>query len=68
MHVLEGRNVGIMWSKVVEETREHGENYQTWTGDRYPATCIDLNSNPDHSDNSHKKQCYPMCYPGQREV
>ena len=30
-----------MWSNVVEETGEPGENHRTWTGDHYPATCLD---------------------------
>ena len=36
-----------MWSNVVEETGEPGENHRTWTGDHYPATCLDPDSNPD---------------------
>ena len=27
-----------MWSNVVEETGEPGENHRTWTGDHYPGT------------------------------
>ena len=40
-HVLEGTDVGVLWSYVMEETGEHGENHQPWTGDHYPATCRD---------------------------
>ena len=40
-----------MWSNVVEETGEPGENHRAWTGDHYPATCLDPDSDPDrHGD------------------
>ena len=51
-----------MWSNVVKETGEPGENHRTWTGDHYPATCRDPDSNPDHSGD--KRVRYPLCYPG----
>ena len=28
-----------MWSIMVEETGEPGENHQPWMGDHHPATC-----------------------------
>ena len=37
--VLEGTDVGVLWSYMVEETGEPGENHRPWTGDHYPATC-----------------------------
>ena len=51
-----------MWSNVVEETGEPGENHRTWTGDHYPATCLDPASNPDRSGD--KRVRYPLHYPG----
>ena len=45
IRVLEGADVGVKWSNVAEETGEPGENHQTWTGDHYPATCLDPDSN-----------------------
>ena len=51
-----------MWSNVVEETGEPGENHRTWTGDHYPATCIDPDSNPDRRGD--KRVRYPLRYPG----
>ena len=55
-----------MWSNVVEETGEPGENHRTWTGDHYPATCLDPDSNPDrHGD---KRVRYPLRYPGPLEM
>ena len=42
--VLEGIDVGVMWSDVVDETREPGENCM---GDHCPATCLDSDSKPD---------------------
>ena len=36
--ILEGADVGVLWSYVVEETGEPGENHRPWTGDHYPAT------------------------------
>ena len=45
-----------MWSNVVEETGEPGENHQTWTGDHYPATCLDPDSNPDRSDTTWRRR------------
>ena len=53
-----------MWSNVVEETGEPGENHRTWTGDHYPATCIDPDSNPDRRGD--KRVRYPLRYPGPR--
>ena len=53
-----------MWSNVVEETGEPGENHRTWTGDHYPATCLDPDSNPDRSGD--KRVRYPLRYPGPR--
>ena len=50
-----------MWSNVVEETGEPGENHRTWTGDHYPATCIDPDSNPDRRGD--KRVRYPLRYP-----
>ena len=46
----------------MEETGECGENHQTWTGDHYPATCLDPDSNPDRSGD--KRVRYPLRYPG----
>ena len=54
-----------MWSNVVEETGEPGENHRTWTGDHYPATCLDPDSNPDRSGD--KRVRYPLRYPGPQE-
>ena len=51
-----------MWSNVVEETGEPGENHRTWTGDHYPATCLDPDSNPDRRGD--KRVHYPLRYPG----
>ena len=51
-----------MWSNVVEETGEPGENHRTWTGDHYPATCLDPDSNPDRLGD--KRVRYPLRYPG----
>ena len=51
-----------MWSNVVEETGEPGENHRTWTGDHYPATCLDPDSNPDRR--ADKRVRYPLRYPG----
>ena len=51
-----------MWSNVVEETGEPGENHRTWTGDHYPATRLDPDSNPDRRGD--KRVRYPLCYPG----
>ena len=51
-----------MWSNVVEETGEPGENHRTWTGDHYPATCLDPDSNPDRRGD--KRVRYPLRYPG----
>ena len=62
IRVLEGADVGVMWSNVVEETGEPGENHRTWTGDHYPATCLDPDSNPDRSGD--KRVRYPLRYPG----
>ena len=47
-----------MWSNVVEETGEPGD----WTGDHYPATCLDPDSNPDRSGG--KRVRYPLRYSG----
>ena len=33
--VLEDADVGVLWSYVVEETGEPGENHRPWTGDHY---------------------------------
>ena len=49
MRVLGGADVGVMWSNVVEETGEPGENHRVWTGDHYSATCLDTDSNPEAS-------------------
>ena len=35
------------WRYVVKRGGEPGENHRTWTGDHYPATCLDPDSNPD---------------------
>ena len=51
-----------MWSNVVEETGEPGENHRAWTGDHYPATCLDPDSNPDRRGD--KRVHYPLRYPG----
>ena len=51
-----------MWSNVVEETGEPGENHRTWTGDHYPATCLDPDSNPVRLGD--KRVRYPLRYPG----
>ena len=51
-----------MWSNVVEETGEPGENHRTWTGDHYPAICLDPDSNPDRRGD--KRVRYPLRYPG----
>ena len=51
-----------MWSNVVEETGQPGENHRTWTDDHYPATCLDPDSNPDRSGD--KRVRYPLRYPG----
>ena len=51
-----------MWSNVVEETGEPGENHRAWTGDHYPATCLDPDSNPDRRGD--KRVRYPLRYPG----
>ena len=61
-HVLEGTDVGVMWSNMVEEIREPRVNHQTWMGDHYPATCLDPDLNPDRKD----ENClhYPLHYPG----
>ena len=37
--VLEGTDVGVLWSNVVEETGVPGGNHRPWAGDHYPATC-----------------------------
>ena len=66
IRVLEGADVGVMWSNVVEETGEPGENHRTWTGDHYPATCIDPDSNPDRRGD--KRVRYPLRYPGPQRV
>ena len=62
LRVLQGADVGVMWSNVVEETGEPGENHRTWTGDHYPATCLDPDSNPDRRGD--KRVRYPLRYPG----
>ena len=54
-----------MWSNVVEETGEPGENHRTWTGDHYPATCLDPDSNPDRRGD--KRVRYPLRYPGPQD-
>ena len=51
-----------MWSSVVEETGEPGENHRTWMGNHYPATCLDPDLNPDCIGD--KQVHYPLCYPG----
>ena len=43
-HVLEGADVGVLWSYVVEKTGEPGENHRPLTGDHYPATCLHRDS------------------------
>ena len=66
IHVLEGADVGVLWSNVTEGTGEPGENHQTWTGDHYPATWLDPDSNPDRSGD--KRVCYPLRYPGLQKL
>ena len=53
-----------MWSNVVEETGEPGENHRTWTGDHYPATCLDPDSNPDRRGDKRVR----LRYPGPRSI
>ena len=55
-----------MWSNVVEETGEPGENHRAWTGDHYPATCLDPDSNPDRRGD--KRVRYPLRYPGPHDM
>ena len=50
-----------MWSNVVEETGEPGENHRTWTGDHYPATCLDPDSNPDRSGDKRVRRNWNTC-------
>ena len=40
IRVLEGADVGVMWSNVVEKTGQPRENHRAWSGDHYPATCL----------------------------
>ena len=47
-----------MWSNVVEETGEPGENHRTWTGDHYPATCLDPDSDPDRCGDKRQFDYY----------
>ena len=47
--VLEGADVGVLWSYVVEETGEPGENHRPWMGEHYPATCRHRDSTPGRS-------------------
>ena len=56
--VLEGADVGVLWSYVVEETGEPGENHQPWTGDHYPATMIFVKSKHAKSVHIHLKNVY----------
>ena len=35
IRVLEGADVGVLWSYVVEETGLHGGKHRPWTGDHY---------------------------------
>ena len=36
---LEGAGVCVLWSYMVEETGEAGENHRPWADDHYPVTC-----------------------------
>ena len=47
-----------MWSNVVEETREPRENHQAWTGNHYPATCLDPDSDPDRRGDKRQFDYY----------
>ena len=40
--ILEGADVGVLWSYVVEETGEPGENHLPWTGEHDPAILAHL--------------------------
>ena len=46
---IEGVDVGVLWSYMMEETEEPGENHQPWMGDHYPATCGHWDLIPDRS-------------------
>ena len=35
IRILEGEDIGVMWSSMVEKTRESRENHQPWMGDNY---------------------------------
>ena len=56
-----------MWSYVVGETREPGENHRPLTGDHNPATCPYPGSNPGRSDGKRVFYHYaiqaPTLYP-----
>ena len=55
--VLEGVDVGGLWSYVVKETRVPGRNHQPWTGNHSPATCRRHESNLGRS--GEKQGVYP---------
>ena len=44
--VLEGIDVGMIWSNMVEESGEPGENHRPWMDEHFCATCLDPDSNP----------------------
>ena len=56
--VLEGAEVGFLWSYVMEETVVHGGNQWPWTGNHYPITCQRRESNPGCSGD---KQGFYLC-------
>ena len=58
--VLEGTGDGFMWSKVMEETGEPGQNHRPWMGDQYFVTCLDPDLNPACSGD--KRVCYLLGY------
>ena len=62
MFLKAGTDVGVIWSKVVDETRELKGNHRTWTRDHYPFTCLDPDTNKDRRGDRQMR--YPLCYPG----
>ena len=57
VHVLEGADVGILWSYVVEETGVPGGNHRHWADGHYPATSKRRKSNQGRSGG--KRRFYP---------
>ena len=54
--------VDVLWSYVVEETREPGENNRPWLGDHYPAIWLYPGSN--YGCSGDKQLHEPLHFPG----